>query len=121
MEAILTNKINLQYSNVYAKDLVILKHHFLALNHCKELTQEFGLPFLIIKKNKKVIAFSSLININNEKIGIHNFYTSSISDEEKAEIEHQSNLHFSNGMSSNFKDVAQLQVSINQLIFWLNS
>lgn len=121
METIDPTKSQLKYSNAYAKDLATLKQSFLVLNDCKTLTQDFGLPFLVIRNSKKIMAFASLISIDNKRIDFRIFYINRVSEEEKTEIAQQVNLYFSNGRSNNFKDIAQLQHSIDQLIFWLNS
>lgn len=111
---------HINFSEVYYKDIHLLKSKFLDVKNCTNITEEFGLPFLLIKKRKNIIGFASLITTNN-KISFNINYFGQLHEDDKTIIHDYVQNYFKIQKTANFTYPLQLKSSINNLIYWLNS
>jgi len=121
METIYFTIQSINITQAYYTDIQLLKKEFLILKNDKKLTEEFGLPFLLIKKEQKIIGYVSLIITDNDNINFRVNYFSDLHENTKKTIYDQVEKYFRSQKTANFSNVSQLKFNINNLIYWLNS
>ncbi|GAA5087439.1 hypothetical protein GCM10023210_10270 [Chryseobacterium ginsengisoli] len=108
-----------QYAEVYISDIPQLKNIFLEIFKLESVNENFGIPFLILKKGSNIAAFASLF-IKDNKIDFQIYQNSDLTINERAGFEKNAESYFRQNNSANFRDVEQLKSSIIQMIDWLN-
>lgn len=120
METITQQQKQFQYAEAYISDMWMLKNIFLETQNLKIADQNFGLPFLLAKNGKQIVAFASLIVNEKDEISFRIYDKNKMSDTEKRNFFSRAERYFKNTHSPNFKDPEQLKSSINSMISWLN-
>lgn len=119
METLRKTPNELVYAEVYISDMLSLKNIFLQTQTLKKLNQNFGVPFLLVKKKTEVAAFASLV-INEKGEIAFKIYENSLSDAEKRNFTTRAESYFRKNNTANFRDPEQLKSSISRLVSWLN-
>lgn len=120
METTVQPQKHLQISEVYIRDMVELKKIFLQTSNAKTVTDNFGIPFLMVKKNGNIIAFASLIINKKGQNDFIIYEKSDLNTEEKEKFIFQASRYFKRNNSGNYRDPLQLKSSIERMINWLN-
>lgn len=120
METTLQHQDRLHFAEVYASDIFELKTLFLQKFGLKKINENFGIPFLLIKKENKTVAFASLIINQNEQIDFEIYEISDLNIKEKEDFKMKARDYFKRNNSANFKNPEQLESSIYQMVNWLN-
>lgn len=120
METIVRNKEQLQYAEVYISDMPSLKNIFLQSQNSSKLNQDFGIPFLLVKKENDILGFASLILNGSGKILFKIYGKNSLSDSEKKKLSLRAEHYFNQNNSENFRNAEQLKSSIGRMVSWLN-
>jgi hypothetical protein len=120
METITQHQKQVQYAEAYVSDMLVLKNIFLETQHVEKADQNFGLPFLLAKNGREVIAFASLIIDEKENISFKIYDKSRLTEAEKRNFSSRAERYCKNNNTPNFKDPEQLKSSINSMISWLN-
>lgn len=110
----------LQYAEVYISDMLTLKQIFLQSQNTQTLTQNFGVPFLLVKKKSEIVAFASLVINEKGEIAFKIFHSNPFSDSEKKDFITRADNYFKKNNSANFRNPDQLKSSISRMISWLN-
>lgn len=120
METTFQPQKQLQISEVYIADIVELKNIFRQISNLEMVTENFGIPFLMIRQKNNIIAFASLI-INQKGETDFVIYEKSNSNKEEKEnfLTHAQN-YFKRNNAANYHDPVQLKSSIERMINWLN-
>lgn len=108
-----------QYAEVYISDIPQLKNIFLELFNVKAVNENFGIPFLMLRKGSNIAVFASLI-ISDHKIGFKIYQNTDLTFKEKEDFEKNAENYFRQNNSANFRNAEQLKSSITQMINWLN-
>lgn len=119
METLRPTYDQLAYAEVYISDMLSLKNIFLKTQTLKKLNQNFGVPFLLVKKKNEVTGFASLI-INEKGEIIFKIYENSLSESEKRNFTLRAESYFKNNNTANFRNPEQLKSSISRMVGWLN-
>ncbi|WP_027378684.1 hypothetical protein [Chryseobacterium daeguense] len=119
METTLLNQNQLGYAEVYASDILELKNIFLLKFKLNKINENFGIPFLMIKKKNEAIAFANLV-LKSGKIDFEIYEKESLNEQERNDFLRQANDYFKTKKSENFRNPEQLESSILQMIDWLN-
>ncbi|WP_288376003.1 hypothetical protein [Chryseobacterium culicis] len=120
METIIQHQKQFQYAEAYVSDMWMLKNIFLETQNLKLADQSFGLPFLLAKNGKEVVAFASLILNETDQISFRIYTKDRMPEEEKRNFFSRAERYFNNNKTPNFKDPEQLKSSISSMISWLN-
>ncbi|MGR3855476.1 MULTISPECIES: hypothetical protein [Chryseobacterium] len=120
METITQQQKQFQYAEAYISDMWMLKNIFLETQNLKIADQNFGLPFLLAKNGKQIVAFASLIVNEKDEISFRIYDKNKMSDTEKRNFFSRAERYFKNTHTPNFKDPEQLKSSISSMISWLN-
>lgn len=120
METITQQQKQFQYAEAYISDMWMLKNIFLETQNLKIADQNFGLPFLLAKNGKQIVAFASLIVNEKDQISFSIYDKNKMSDTEKRNFFSRAERYFKNTHTPNFKDPEQLKSSISSMISWLN-
>lgn len=120
METITQQQKQFQYAEAYISDMWMLKNIFLETQNLKIADENFGLPFLLAKNGKQIVAFASLIVNEKDEISFRIYDKNKMSDTEKRNFFSRAERYCKNTHSPNFKDPEQLKSSINSMISWLN-
>lgn len=120
METIIQHQKQFQYAEAYVSDMLVLRNIFLETQNLKKADQNFGLPFLLAKNGREVIAFASLIINEKDEISFKIYDKNRMSEAEKRNFYFRAERYCKNTHTSNFKDTEQLKSSINSMISWLN-
>ncbi|WP_330744712.1 hypothetical protein [Chryseobacterium sp. CP-77] len=120
METITQQQKQFQYAEAYISDMWMLKNIFLETQNLKIADQSFGLPFLLAKNGKQIVAFASLIVNEKDEISFRIYDKNKMSDTEKRNFFSRAERYFKNTHTPNFKDPEQLKSSISSMISWLN-
>lgn len=120
METTAQHQEELQYAQVYISDMPILKHIFIQNTETKKITADFGIPFLLVKKKNRVVAFASLIIKENGKIGVTAHEKRSLTPSEKKTFILHAETYAGKNNTANFRNPEQLKSSIYRMIDWLN-
>ncbi|QBA23231.1 hypothetical protein EU348_19440 [Chryseobacterium indologenes] len=120
METITQQQKQFQYAEAYISDMWMLKNIFLETQNLKIADQNFGLPFLLAKNGKQIVAFASLIVNEKDEISFSIYDKNKMSDTEKRNFFSRAERYFKNTHTPNFKDPEQLKSSISSMISWLN-
>ncbi|KMQ64032.1 hypothetical protein ACM40_04550 [Chryseobacterium sp. BLS98] len=120
METIIRNHQQLQYAEVYISDIPSLKNIFLQVQNSSKLSKEFGVPFLLVKKNNQILGFASLIINGKGEISFTIHGKNELSDSEKKNFNLRAERYFKQNNSGNFRNADQLKSSIERMTGWLN-
>lgn len=120
METTLQHQDQLHYAEVYASDITELKNFFLQKFGLKKVSENFGLPFLLVKKQDKTVAFASLIINHACQIDFAIYGNSDVKEYEKEDFKMKSKNYCKRNHSGNFRDPEQLQYNIQRMAEWLN-
>lgn len=120
METIIQHQKQFQYAEAYVSDMLVLRNIFLETQNLKKADQNFGLPFLLAKNGREVIAFASLIINEKDEISFKIYDKNRMTEAEKRNFYSRAERYCKNTHTSNFKDTEQLKSSINSMISWLN-
>ncbi|WP_313003941.1 hypothetical protein [Chryseobacterium gleum] len=120
METIIQHQKQFQYAEAYISDMLVLKNIFLETQNLKLADQSFGLPFLLAKNGREVVAFASLIVNEKDEICFKIYDKNKMTEAEERNFFSRVERYFKNNNSPNFKNPAQLKSSINSVISWLN-
>ncbi|PWN64341.1 hypothetical protein [Chryseobacterium oncorhynchi] len=120
METNIQHQESLQYAEVYISDMLALKDIFLQTLNLKKVNHDFGIPFLLVKKENKIASFASLIINENGEIGFKIYDKKEIKESEKKNFMIRAENYFRRSNTPNFRDPKQLKSSINGMISWLN-
>ncbi|SFN89611.1 hypothetical protein SAMN05421594_4627 [Chryseobacterium oleae] len=107
------------YAEVYISDMPALKNLFLQTQTLKQLNQNFGVPFLLVRKKGEVVAFASLVINEKEEISFK-IYENRLSDAEKRNFARHAENYFRKNNTANFRSPEQLKSSISRMVGWLN-
>ncbi|WP_223608311.1 hypothetical protein [Chryseobacterium sp. OSA05B] len=119
METLPQSRDQLVYAEVYISDMPALKNMFLQTQTLKRLNQNFGVPFLLIKKKGEVAAFASLV-INEKGEIAFKVYEDRLSDAERRNFTLCAESYFRKNNTANFRNPEQLKSSISRMVGWLN-
>ncbi|MCC3217343.1 hypothetical protein LIV57_18905 [Chryseobacterium sp. X308] len=120
METITQQQKQFQYAEAYISDMWMLKNIFLETQNLKIADQNFGLPFLLAKNGKQIVAFASLIVNEKDEISFRIYDKNKMSGTEKRNFFSRAERYLKNTHTPNFKDPEQLKSSISSMISWLN-
>ncbi len=120
METIIRNHQQLQYAEVYISDIPSLKNIFLQVQNSSKPSKEFGVPFLLVKKNSQILGFASLIINGKGEISFTIYGKNELSDSEKNNFNLRAERYFKQNNSGNFRNADQLKSSIERMTGWLN-
>ncbi|MFP3594260.1 hypothetical protein [Chryseobacterium sp. SIMBA_038] len=120
METAFQPQKQLQISEVYIADIVELKNIFLQLSNLEIVTENFGIPFLMIRQKNNIIAFASLFINQKGETDFVIYEKSSLNTEEKKNFFTHAQSYFKRNNSANYRDPLQLKSSIERMINWLN-
>lgn len=107
------------YAEVYISDMPALKNLFLQTQTLRQLNQNFGVPFLLVKKKSEVVAFASLVISEKGEIAFK-IYEDRLSDAEKRNFNQHAESYFRKNNTANFRNPEQLKSSISRMVGWLN-
>lgn len=121
METSLEYQKTLKFTQVYITDMGALKKIFLqALPLEQEITAAFGVPFLIAKKEGKIVAFASLVLNAKEEIDFEIYNSADMSADEKTIFVSFVSRYIKEKGVGNYNDPRQLKNSICKVMKWLN-
>lgn len=120
METIIQHQKQFQYAEAYVSDMLVLRNIFLETQNLKKADQNFGLPFLLAKNSREVIAFASLIINEKDEISFKIYDKNRMTEAEKRNFYSRAERYCKSNNTPNFKDTEQLKSSINSMISWLN-
>lgn len=120
METHLLQNNRLHYAEVYASDIFELKNLFLQKFRLNTVNQNFGIPFLLIKKENKIVGFASLIINNKNQIDFEIYENSEVTINEKEDFKIKAENYCKRNNSGNFTDPEGLQYNILRMVDWLN-
>lgn len=119
METLPQSRAQLLYAEVFISDMPVLKNIFLQTQTLKQPNQNFGMPFLLVKKKGEVAAFASLV-INEKGEIAFKIYEDRLSDAEKRNFTEHAESYFKKNNTANFRNPEQLKSSISRMVGWLN-
>lgn len=120
MEKTFQHLDQLHYAEVYASDILELKKIYLQKFGLNTINQNFGIPFLLIKKENKIVAFASLIINNKNQIGFEIYENSEVTINEKEDFKIKAENYCKKNNSGNFTDPEGLRYNILRMVDWLN-
>lgn len=120
METNIQHKEQLQYAEVYISDMLALRNMFLQIHNTSKISSDFGIPFLLAKKENQIVSFATLILNRNGKISFKIWAKNTVSDQEKKNFYSKAENEFNRKKDLNFRDPEQLKSSIASMISWLN-
>lgn len=120
METITQHQKQFQYTEAYISDMWMLKNIFLETQHLKKADQSFGIPFLLAKNGKQIVAFASLILNEKDEISFRIYDKNKMTEAEKRNFFSRAERYCKNTHTPNFKDPEQLKSSISSMVSWLN-
>ena len=120
METVVQHQEQIQYAEAYISDMLELKNIFLQTKGIQKINQNFGLPFLLAKKKKEIVAFASLIINEKDEISFKIFDKNTMSETDRRNFFSRAERYFKNNNTPNFRDPEQLKSSIKSMISWLN-
>ncbi|NIF07749.1 hypothetical protein F3J23_20180 [Chryseobacterium sp. Tr-659] len=120
MEKIIQHREQLQYTEAYISDMGVLKNIFQQIQNCRKINQNFGLPFLLAKKDNEIIAFASLVMNEKKEISFKIYDKKGMPDTEKRSFISRIENYFKKNNTPNFRDPEQLKMSISRMVSWLN-
>lgn len=119
METLLQSRDQLVYAEVYISDMLSLKNIFLQSQTLQKLNQNFGVPFLLVKKKDTVLAFATLVLTEKAEIAFK-IYESNLTEWEKRSFIFRAEHYFKKKTTANFRNPEQLKSSISRMVSWLN-
>ncbi|PQA94764.1 hypothetical protein B0A69_10000 [Chryseobacterium shigense] len=119
METLPQSRDQLLYAEVFISDMPALKDIFLRTQTLKQLNQNFGVPFLLVKKKGEVVAFATLVISEKGEIAFK-IYEDRLSDTEKRNFTQRTESYFRKSNTANFRNPEQLKSSILRMVSWLN-
>jgi hypothetical protein len=120
METIAQHQELLQYSEAYISDMLMLKNIFLQEKGHGKIDQDFGLPFLLMKKKNTTIAFASLTLNERNEIHCKIYHKKGVAESEISGFYARALSYFKKNNTPNFRNPEQLKSSIKSMIGWLN-
>lgn len=120
METTLQRQDRLHYAEVYASDILELKNFFLQTFGLNTVNGNFGIPFLLAKKENKIVAFASLIINDKNQIDFEIYENLEIKINEKEDFKTRSKNYCKRNHSENFTDPDELKYNIQRMVNWLN-
>ncbi|WP_426476480.1 hypothetical protein ACP3T3_14155 [Chryseobacterium sp. CBSDS_008] len=120
METTVQHQKQFQYAEAYISDMPVLKNIYLKTQHLENVDQNFGLPFLLTKNDREVLAFASLIVNEKDEIFFKIYDKNKMSATEKRNFFSRAEQYFKSNNTSNFRNPEQLKSSIRRMISWLN-
>ncbi|MGU3374617.1 hypothetical protein [Chryseobacterium sp. M5A1_1a] len=120
METNIQYQESLQYAEVYISDMFALKDIFLQSLNINKVNSDFGIPFLLVKKESKITSFASLIIKEDGEIGFKIYDKKGIKESEKKNFIIKAEHYFKKNNTPNFRNPKQLKSSISEMISWLN-
>lgn len=121
METTLQYQDRLHYAEVYASDILELKNIFLQQLSLSKINKKFGIPFLLVRKGNKIVAFASLILTQDNQIDfeIHGKFDLRINERE--DFMSKAKDYCARNTSDNFINPDELQYNIQRMVDWLNN
>jgi len=120
METTLQHQDRLHYAEVYVTDILELKNLFLQKFGLNKINENFGIPFLLIKKENKMVAFASLIMNKNKQIDFKIYDNPELAENEREDFKTKAIDYCKRNHSENFTDPAELKYNIQRMVEWLN-
>lgn len=121
METSLKPQKALQFAEVYVTDMGALKKIFLQTAVQEQnVTAAFGVPFLLAKKDGKIVAFASFVLNAKEEIDFVIYNEPFMSDEERLIFVSFVTDFIKNRTTDNYHDPEQLKNNITRILQWLN-
>lgn len=120
METTLQHQDRLHYAEVYASDILELKNLFLQKFNLNTVNENFGIPFLLVKKKNKIVAFASLVINKENQIDFKIYENSDMTMNEKDDFKTKAKNYCKRNNSENFTDPEELKYNIQRMVDWLN-
>lgn len=120
METCFQSTSNLHFDEVYISDLLILKEIFMQKKNVKVINEDFGLPFLLAKKENVIMAFACLMVNDLNQVDFVIFEAKDLDTEEKEVFRMYAEDCFKKAASDNYRDPQQLKSTISRIINWIN-
>lgn len=120
METVAQHQGVFQYAEAYISDMLMLKNIFLQTQDGKKVNQNFGLPFLLAKKENKTIAFASLVMNGKGMITFKIYNKEGMTDTDIENFFTHAEGYFKKNNTPNFRNPEQLKSSISRMVSWLN-
>mgnify|MGYP003586559519 CR=1 FL=1 len=111
----------LHYAEVYASDILELKNFFLQQFGLNMINENFGIPFLLSKKENRIVAFASLTVNKDHQIGFEIYGNSEVGEIEKEDFKAKAIHYCKENRSENFTDPDELKYNIQRMVNWLNN
>ncbi|UUC47282.1 hypothetical protein [Flavobacterium cerinum] len=118
-----SDKAILHIQEVYASDMTQLKSFFNVLQDQSQempVNETFGIPFLQIKEEEKLIGFASLILDENDKADYVLYPKNLTNDKDDQQWKEKVDNVFREKQLTFFKDKDAFQKGIMRLLNWLN-
>ncbi|MCE3075103.1 hypothetical protein [Chryseobacterium gwangjuense] len=120
MEMTLQHQDRLHYAEVYASDILELKNFFLQKFGLNKVNENYGVPFLLAKKQNKIVAFASLIITLTHQIDFVIYKNPDFTVREEEDFKIRAKDYCKRNSSENFRDPEQLKYNIQRMADWLN-
>lgn len=120
METKVQYQEQLQCAEVYISDMLVLKKIFLQKQNTGKINSEFGLPFLLAKKEEVVTAFASLVINEKGEIAFKIYDKTGVQNSEMNSFISRVESYFRRNNAPNFRNPEQLKNSIYTMVSWLN-
>jgi len=120
METTLQHQDRLHYAEVYVSDILDLKELFLQKFGSNKVNENFGIPFLLAKKETRIVAFASLMINQNNQIDFEIYGNSDLNGNESEDFKTKARNYCKRNTSENFRNPEELQYNIQRMIEWLN-
>ncbi|WP_131701426.1 hypothetical protein [Chryseobacterium sp. FH2] len=106
------------FIEVYISDIPELKKIFLETFNLETVNENFGIPFLLMKKGNYVTAFASLIIAEN-KIDFIIYGNTDVTKKDMGIFFKNAEKYIKQNNSGNFRDIEKLRNSIDRMVNWL--
>ncbi len=117
----LQHQNRLHYAEVFVTDILELKNFFLQKFGLDKMNENFGIPFLMTKKENKIVAFASLIVDKNNQIDVEIYENFDVKENEKEDFKAEAKGYCKRNYSENFTDPEELKYNIQRMVEWLNA
>lgn len=110
-----------QFCKVYFSDMLVLEKIFTE-NYTpqKVISKDFGIPFLLLKEENKIVAFASVI-LNTANVSDFTIYSNgAVAATTQSAFYDKARQIFDSSELDTYKNPTHLQISINRLLNWLN-
>lgn len=120
METTLQHRDRLHYAEVYASDILELKNIFLQERNLNKINENFGIPFLLVRNKKGIIAFASLILNQTHQIDFEIHGQLNLQIDEREDFKIKAKEYCTRNTSDNFVNPDELRYNIQRMVDWLN-